>query len=119
MSTDGLEKQLGIPETAEVLRIDGGPLGSNVPRYLVRPASPKRAVTSVLKPEIRLVDFGEAFLAGEEPKALRTPLALRAPEALFEDSLDYRVDLWSAGCAVRDLNPTYQHWHPLIAWLGL
>lgn len=36
----------------------------------------------------------------EKPKTLNTPLSLRAPEVVFEDEWDYRVDLWGAGCTV-------------------
>jgi hypothetical protein len=51
--------------------------------------------------EIRLLDIGESFLQGEEPKTLAQPGTLRAPETIFMDRFDFRVDLWRAGCMVR------------------
>lgn len=102
MSERDLQTYLGTLETAEVVRSDGKPLEANVPTCLVWPALRKHGFSRTTGPEIRLVDFGGAFEMGNEPKAVRTPLPVRALEALFGDSVDYRVDLWSAGCAVRD-----------------
>ncbi|KAG6044892.1 hypothetical protein E4U33_001465 [Claviceps sp. LM78 group G4] len=45
-----------------------------------------------------MIDFGEAFLSNDAPSTLQTPLYLQAPEIVFGDRLDRRVDLWSAGC---------------------
>lgn len=50
--------------------------------------------------EIRLLDFGESFFQGEEPKKLAQPSSLRVPETIFTNFFDYRVDLWRAGCMV-------------------
>ena len=74
MSEGDLQAYQGKPETAEVIRSDGKPLEANVPAYLVWPASPKHEFLRMTTPEIRLVDFGEAFELGSEPKILRTPL---------------------------------------------
>jgi serine/threonine-protein kinase SRPK3 len=49
---------------------------------------------------IKIVDFGQSFLSDECPGALNTPLPVRAPEIIFRDRVDYRVDLWSTGCLV-------------------
>lgn len=92
--------RLGPPETREVTRDDGRPLEPGIPSYLVWPVSLKMATKSNQKPEVRVVDFGEAFTPPDKPETLRTPLALRAPEVLFEDKWDHRADLWSAACLV-------------------
>lgn len=42
---------------------------------------------------IRLLDFGESFLKGEEPEKLAQPSNLRVPETIFTDHFDYRLDL--------------------------
>lgn len=89
---------LGKPEIGHVQRTDGRPLEAGVPEYIVRPAvfwSP-----SWLSHEIKIIDFGESFLQSSVPQILHTPLAVRAPEIIFKDPLDYRVDLWSMGCLV-------------------
>lgn len=67
-----------------------------MPEYLVRPAS----YSSQLSDTVKIIDFGESLLQQTVPATLRTPLVTRAPEVIFGDKLDYRVDLWSLGCLV-------------------
>ncbi|KAJ6089380.1 hypothetical protein N7467_004596 [Penicillium canescens] len=50
-----------------------------------------------------IIDFGESFLYAAAPKKLHTFLPLRAPEVIFQDHVDYRVDLWSMGCMLFEL----------------
>lgn len=70
-----------------------------MPKYLVRPAAyPVEGLRSVF--DIKLIDFGESFFENESPKTVHTSLSLQAPEVVFGDKLDYRVDLWSMGCLV-------------------
>jgi hypothetical protein len=45
------------------------------------------------KEDIRVIDLGEAFTRGAEPKELHVPRVLQAPEMILIDSFDYRVDL--------------------------
>ena len=52
---------------------------------------------------LRVIDFGEAFLQGTEPRMLAQPDTLRAPETIFTAKFDYRLDLWRAGIVVRHL----------------
>ena len=93
-------QKLGKPETGRVTRKDGQPLESSVPEYLVWPTHYPVDDTLPYAP-VEVADFGESFLSGEAPDSLNTPLVLRAPEVIFGDKLDYRVDLWSMGCLVR------------------
>lgn len=51
--------------------------------------------------DIRLIDWGESFRQGEEPERLAQPADCRAPETLFAEKIDYRVDLWRTGVVVR------------------
>ena len=91
--------RLGQPETGIVQRLDGQEIGPGVPRYLVRPTSyPIDAMPSLNS--IKIVDFGQSFSNDECPSTLNTPLPVRAPEIIFKDKLDYRVDLWSVACLV-------------------
>lgn len=53
--------------------------------------------------DLRIIDFGEAFLQGAEPKKNAQPGTLRKPETIFKDKFDYRLDLWRAGIVVRTL----------------
>jgi serine/threonine-protein kinase SRPK3 len=79
--------------------MDQQPLESGMPQYLVKPTSYPIDVKSSFK-SIKIVDFGQSFLSHDSPSALRTPLPVRAPEIIFKDRLDCRVDLWSMGCIV-------------------
>ena len=55
-----------------------------------------------------MIDFGEAFFKDSVPDTLHTPLAVRAPEIIFGDTFDRRVDMWSAGCLVSHLTDISQ-----------
>lgn len=94
-------RKLGRPETGTVQRTDGQPLGPGLPRYLVRPTSYHQDIETSFGP-IKIVDFGQSFLRNESPDTLHTPFPYRAPEIIFQDKLDYRVDLWSMACLVRN-----------------
>jgi serine/threonine-protein kinase SRPK3 len=104
LTEDELLKKLGKTRTGPVTRKDGNPLEANMPAYLVGPAS--YPVNLSLPQQIKIIDFGESFPSTDVPETINTPICLRAPEVLFEDKLDYRVDLWSAGCLV-SIPPDY------------
>ncbi|KAG6236571.1 hypothetical protein E4U47_001131 [Claviceps purpurea] len=95
--------RLGKPQISAVTKKDGGPLPHNVPSELVWPASFQRPDTTPSCPLVKIIDFGEAFLSDNAPSTLNTPLYLQAPEIVFGDQLDRRVDLWSAGCLIFEL----------------
>ncbi|KAH7041490.1 serine protein kinase [Microdochium trichocladiopsis] len=94
------------PETTPVKREGGGPIGDEVPPYLVDPAEishgmVKRALST--DPCVKIIDFGEAFLDEDRPLKLNTAITVRAPEIIFGDELDCRVDLWAMGCMLFEL----------------
>lgn len=97
-----LLRKLGVPETGPVVRHDGKDHDApEIPKYLVWPASKLIKIPEALG-DVQIIDFGESFRSTEPPKRLHTPLPVRAPEIIFEDRIDHRVDLWSLGCMVRD-----------------
>ncbi|OXV09564.1 hypothetical protein Egran_02672, partial [Elaphomyces granulatus] len=49
---------------------------------------------------LRIIDLGESFLQGAEPTKLAQPGPLQAPETIFMEHFDHRVDLWRAGCVI-------------------
>ncbi|OJZ90478.1 hypothetical protein ASPFODRAFT_28968 [Aspergillus luchuensis CBS 106.47] len=93
---------LGRPDIGYVRCNDGGRLGHGIPEYIVRPAS-LHSRSWPLSDTIKLVDFGESFPRKDAPETLHTPLVFRAPEVIFKDRLDYRVDLWRLGCMLFEI----------------
>jgi serine/threonine-protein kinase SRPK3 len=49
---------------------------------------------------IRIIDFGEAFPHTAIPSHVNQPADVSAPELVFGEPFDYRIDLWLAGCMV-------------------
>ncbi|KAG4436787.1 hypothetical protein IFR05_007721 [Cadophora sp. M221] len=96
---------LGTPVTEVLARVDGQPLEPGVPKQLVKKAFWDNWIDEDDE-DIRLIDFGEAFTQGSSPDRLAQPPDMRAPETIFMDHFDCRLDLWRAGITVR--------WFPLI-----
>lgn len=90
---------LGFPEIEPLERIDGTPLGNELPAQLIKAAEWTEWIDEDDE-DIRLLDFGESFYQGQEPQKLAQPGSLRVPETIFTDCFDYRVDLWRTGCMV-------------------
>ncbi|KAG6146683.1 hypothetical protein E4U28_000117 [Claviceps purpurea] len=106
--------RLGKFETGAVTKLDDGPWAPNVPTEIIRPALFQgQDIMAAPCPSIKIIDFGEAFFGDDAPSTLKTPRVLQAPEIVFGDQLDLRVDLWSAGCLIFDLVSGYR---PLDAW---
>ncbi|KAG6171134.1 hypothetical protein E4U35_006572 [Claviceps purpurea] len=106
--------RLGKVETGAVTKLDDGPWAPNVPTEIIRPALFQgQDIMAAPCPSIKIIDFGEAFFGDDAPSTLKTPRVLQAPEIVFGDQLDLRVDLWSAGCLIFDLVSGYR---PLDAW---
>ena len=95
-------KVLGAPESEELARLDGKPLDNGIPNQLVKAAGWDEWIDEDDE-DLRIIDLGESFLQGAEPKTLAQPGCLQAPETIFTDSFDYRLDLWRGGCVVRKL----------------
>ncbi|KAJ9223810.1 hypothetical protein DTO169C6_3924 [Paecilomyces variotii] len=99
IAKEELFKTIGMPESEELARLDGKPLDKSLPKYLVKAAEWVDWVDED-EEDIRILDFGEAFLQGNEPGKLAQPGQLRAPETIFTEYFDYRVDLWRAGLMI-------------------
>lgn len=90
---------LGLPEIEALTRVDGTPLENGLPKQLVKAAEWVEWIDEDDE-DFRLLDFGESFFQGKEPKRLAQPGTLRVPETIFTNFFDYRVDLWRTGCMV-------------------
>jgi len=102
LNEEKFTEMLGTPEIGEVRRSDGEDMDPGIPEYIVRPASYQTHSWSSTQ-SIKIIDFGESFLRTAVPQTLHTPLAVRAPEVIFQDRIDYHVDLWSMGCMVGEI----------------
>jgi serine/threonine-protein kinase SRPK3 len=100
LTEEKLFEVLGAPESEKLARLDGEPLDEGVPNQLVKAAGWFGWVDEYDE-DLRIFDFGETFLKGAEPECLAQPRQLKAPETIFTDSYDYRLDLWRAGIMVR------------------
>ncbi|CAG8280143.1 unnamed protein product [Penicillium salamii] len=102
---------IGSPEIEPLERIDGTPLGNELPAQLIKAADWTEWIDED-EEDIRLLDFGESFFQGQEPQKLAQPGSLRVPETIFTDSFDYRVDLWRTGCMIYSfLFTTWPFWY--------
>lgn len=108
VSEQELFEILGPLESEAVTREDGKPLGKGVPSQLVRSAQwygwPDDKYED--DEDIRIIDLGEAFVQDAVPEKLAQPGDLQAPETIFTDRFDYRLDLWRVGLIVRFPPPT-------------
>ncbi|KAJ6126362.1 hypothetical protein N7523_001974 [Penicillium sp. IBT 18751x] len=102
VSEDVLFEILGKPEIGRVQRHDGKDLELGMSEYIVKPTSYRTRSWNSTQ-SIKIIDFGESFLCTAAPHTLHTPLSVGAPEVLFQDQIDYHVDLWSMGCMLFEL----------------
>ncbi|KAF2278687.1 kinase-like protein [Westerdykella ornata] len=111
LSIPQFREKFGEPETVPIARVDDKPLTPNVPAQAVIPLYlGKKAQEFTLADAHGLIlnDFGEAFRPAAEQRLGRdchTPLATRAPEALFEpdEPLSYPSDIWNLGTAIWEI----------------
>lgn len=100
LSKEELFEILGYPEIEPLERIDGTPLGNELPTQIIKAVEWIDWIDED-EEDIRVLDFGESFHQGQEPQKLAQPGSLKVPETILTDRFDYRVDLWRAGCTVR------------------
>ncbi|KAL8951482.1 MAG: hypothetical protein Q9222_002536 [Ikaeria aurantiellina] len=106
------------PRETPVHRVDGRPLGPEVPPYTVMPAQFYVPCTKVHDPRIRIADFGEAWInADAEPKTtLFTPAIYLPPETTFaKHSIDFPADVWTLACSMFEIfgdGPLFEGFFP-------
>lgn len=81
LAEEKLLEVIGAPETEELTRLDGKPLGTGVPKQLVKATGWDNWIDEDDQ-DLRIFDLGEAFLKGTEPKKLPQPSHLKAPETI-------------------------------------
>lgn len=90
---------IGSPQVVPLERCDEIPLNKRLPKELLECAH-WNEYSGEEEDDIRLIEFGESFLHGEEPAVLNQPRHLRCPETIIAETFNYRVDLWRTGCFV-------------------
>lgn len=106
----------GQPITATYTGKEALPPG--IPRMLVKTAD-WDMWTDRDEEHIRLLDWGLAFPVGQVVTTLPQPIDLRSPETFFCASIDFRHDLWRAGCVVSNhLKPRFSGVQHYTAPLG-
>ncbi|KAL4967430.1 kinase-like protein [Aspergillus stella-maris] len=94
---DEVMEILGRPEVEDLIRLDGEPLAPGLPSQIVKATRWEEWFEEDLE-DIRILDFGEAFLQSDQPiTKLAQPAQLRIPETFFVERFDHRVDLYRAG----------------------
>ncbi|KAL9125156.1 MAG: hypothetical protein Q9217_005595 [Psora testacea] len=101
-SDTDLLKTLGEPQISNVIPSSGYSLTVQVPKYLVLPALFPSVARDSESCQVKLIDFGEAFLVGQQ-RQIRCPLVFRAPEVVLTSQWDLQVDIWSLGCTIFEL----------------
>ena len=74
-------------------------LTAQVPKYLVLPTSLPFKARDSESCQVKLIDFGEAFLVGQQ-RQIHCPLVFWAPKVVLTSRWDLQVDIWSLGCTV-------------------
>jgi hypothetical protein len=103
-SIKSIFKTIGAPESEKLTYLDDRPFPLGIPEQLVEKTSWDDWIDED-EEDVRIIDFGQAFLHGAEPIDLAEPGDLQVPEKIFAGHFDYRVDLWRAGCTVTTSPP--------------
>lgn len=75
--------------------------GLEAPRYIVRSVDFLSTSSSIIKPDVTLVDFDQCFPSSSPPKKLLgTPLDFLAPEVAVGLAAGPASDVWALGCCI-------------------
>ncbi|KAL9097103.1 MAG: hypothetical protein Q9165_000529, partial [Trypethelium subeluteriae] len=102
LSKKKLFRIIGRPKWEPLIRLDGNVIEHGMPKQLVKTAKWDNWIEED-EEDIRLFDFGNAFAHGDESFKLMQAPGLEAPETIFTNSFDYRVDLWRVGYTIYTL----------------
>jgi serine/threonine protein kinase len=119
LTPEQLFEIFGEPDREPVHRLDGQPLGPEVPEEVVFPTWLGKASEQITIPEVNVLvsDFDEAFIPLISRRAhSNAAIASQPPEAQFtttEEPLSYPADIWSLGCLIWSIvgeRPLFESW---------
>lgn len=89
----------------QVLTCDGSSPGLVAPSQVVAPIDISRLSSSLLREDITLIDFGQAFSADRPPPHYvpTTPSHYLSPEAFFESKMSFSSDVWALACTIFEI----------------
>lgn len=107
LSIEDIYAKYGSPTRESVVRLDGAPLSSHVPSYVVLPVwlgKPCEDIT-LQNANVMIADFGEAWETRSCSRfILNTPCIFRPPEAMFTEAegkpIGSAADIWTLGCTI-------------------
>ncbi|KAL8930419.1 MAG: hypothetical protein Q9208_000603 [Pyrenodesmia sp. 3 TL-2023] len=105
LSTEELFQQFGPPTEQPVKRCDGGPIDAAAPPYAVVPLWTGQACEDVTDANLKIADFGEAYVASEKsPQTLNTPILFCPPEMLLKTgTIGMPADIWALACTIFEI----------------
>ncbi|GKT42531.1 serine/threonine-protein kinase SRPK [Colletotrichum spaethianum] len=100
LSAIGLEQLKQDESTSRIdcLRRIDGKVDTWAPNYLVVSQSLSEYIVPDPDDVIKLSDLGGAFFVDDPPTRVVTPMSLRAPELILDETFGIGVDIWSFGC---------------------
>ncbi|MCJ1343707.1 hypothetical protein MMC31_001903 [Peltigera leucophlebia] len=114
-------EQYDMPYKVALVRTDNAPIGPEAPSYIVHPMRTGIPCDEVTDCQVKISDFGSAFIVGHEPEYGETTIPMTPPEVIFNQKLTLSMDIWSLGCTLYDIlgsgglfSSFFGHFHALV-----
>ncbi|KAL9120380.1 MAG: hypothetical protein Q9187_003070 [Circinaria calcarea] len=99
-TVEQIYKRFNEPTMNSVSRLDGHPLGPEVPPYTVERAWLWDPSIDGVFDQVKIIDFGESFFSKDEQRELHVPMLIQPPESLFNEKVGLPADIWSFACTI-------------------
>lgn len=98
---DDIYRLFGAPEMEALMTESGETPGPEAPRYIVKALNFISSKENIVKKDVRLIDFDQAFLVtSQPPRMLGTPVEFLAPEIAVGLEPGPASDVWALGCSI-------------------
>ncbi|UNI22946.1 hypothetical protein JDV02_008789 [Purpureocillium takamizusanense] len=96
---DDIYRLFGRPVTGVLETQSGVKPGPEAPRYIVGNIDFLSSPETIIKPDLKLVDFDQCFPVSSPPqKMMGTPIEFLAPEVAVGQAASPASDVWALGC---------------------